>query len=96
MDKGISERRRTLRHDLRIRVQLYNNETKRYEKALLQDINHTGLYLITRRRLTLNQEIDIAVPTETDEDVIKIKAKVVRIGNHRSWGVFSYGCRILH
>ena len=29
-------------------------------------------------------------------DVIKIRARVIRIGHHRSWGVFSYGCRILH
>ena len=95
MKKNISERRRTVRHDLRMPVGLRQDETKGYQKALLHNINHVGLYLITRHRLTINQSIEIAVPTEPDEDMVKIRAKVIRIGNHRSWGVFSYGCRIL-
>lgn len=96
MDKGISERRRTFRHDLRIHVLLCSDATRGYQKALLQNINHGGLYLITRYSLNINQKIEITIPTEPGEDMIKLRAKVIRIGDHRSWGVFSYGCRILH
>ena len=95
MSKNISERRRTVRHDLRMPVRLRQDKTKGYQKALLHNINHVGLYLITRHRLIIDQSIEIAVPTEPDEEMVKIRAKVTRIGNHRSWGVFSYACRIL-
>ena len=96
MDKRISERRRTPRHDLSILLHLCDDKVKKQQNALLQNINHDGLYLITRHRLAMNQRIEIVVPTEPDVNTVKIKAKVTRIGNHRSWGEFSYGCRILH
>ena len=89
------ERRRTLRHELRIRVQLWNSERKCFQNAHLDNINHTGIYLMTRYQLALNQNLEIAIPTEAEGDPIKIKARVTRLGNHRSWGLFSYGCRIL-
>ncbi len=96
MDKRISGRRQTTRHDLNIQVRLHDDKTKRKQSALLENINHGGLYLITRHRLPMNQSIEILVPTEPDVDTVKIRARVVRIGNHRSWGVFSYGCCILY
>ena len=96
MDKRVSERRRTQRHDLSIDVHVLNNKTKKQQSALLQNINHGGLYLITRYRLIINQSIEITVPTEPDVDAVKIRTKVIRIGTHRSWGEFSYGCCILH
>ena len=89
MDKHISERRRTPR--LSIRVRLFTDKTQRQRSALLRNINYGGLYLITRFKLKINQNIEITVPTEADEEVRKIKAKVIRIGQYRSWGVFSYG-----
>ena len=95
MSKSISECRRTARHDLRIPVRLRQGETKGYQKALLHNINHVGFYVITSHRLTIDQSIEIVVPTELDEEMVKIRVKVIRIGSHRSWGVFSYGCRIL-
>lgn len=96
MDKMASERRRTLRRQLRVRVRLYNDETGEYENAHLENINYTGMYLITRRKLTMNQEVEVAIPSETHEDPLKIKATVIRLGNHRSWGLFSYACSIIH
>lgn len=96
MDKRISDRRRTFRYALRIRVHLYDDKTSKQQAALLHDINFGGLYLITRFKLSINQDIEIIVPSEPDEEVRKLKAKVIRMGQHRSWGVFSYGCCILH
>ena len=96
MDKMTSERRRTLRRQLQIRVRLYNNETGKYENAHLENINYTGMYLITRRKLAMNQKVEVAIPGETHEDPLTIKAKVIRQGNHRSWGLFSYACSIIH
>lgn len=96
MDKMASERRRTLRRQLRTRVRLYNDETGNYENAHLENINYTGMYLITRRKLAMSQEVEIAIPSENHEDPLKIRAKVIRLGNHRSWGLFSYACRIIH
>lgn len=97
MDKLQIERRETVRCGLRTRVHLYIEETGGYENAHLENINYTGLYLMTRRQLTMNQEIEIAMPPETpEEEPLKIKAQVMRVGNHRSWGLFSYACLILH
>ena len=96
MDKMTSERRRTLRRQLRIRVRLYNDETGEYENAHLENINYTGMYLITRRKLAINQGVEVLIPSETHEDPLTIKAKVIRQGNHRSWGLFSYACSIIH
>ena len=96
MDKHISERRRTCRYALRLRVHLYDDKTSKQQVVLLHDINFGGLYLIARLKLAINQHIEIVVPSEPDEEVRKLKAKVIRFGQHRSWGVFSYGCRILH
>lgn len=96
IDKIVTERRRTLRRNLRTRVRLFNEETKRYENAHLENINYTGMYLMTRRKLTIQQSVEIAVPSETDKNPITIKAKVIRQGRHRSWGLFSYACQILH
>lgn len=96
MKQIASERRRTLRRDVKTRVRLYNDQTGEYENAHLSNINYNGLYLMTRRKLRMAQEIEIAVPSESDADCIKIKAKVMRVGRHRSWGLFSYACHILH
>ena len=96
MDRIVTERRRTLRRNLRTRVRLFNKETNRYENAHLQNISYTGMYLMTRRKLALQQVVEIAVPSEADENPIRIKARVIRRGKHRSWGLFSYACRILH
>lgn len=91
-----SERRRTLRRQLRIRVRLYNDDTGEYENAHLENINYTGMYLITRRKLAMHQGVEVLIPSETHEDPLIIKAKVIRQGNHRSWGLFSYACSIIH
>lgn len=97
MDKLQIERRETVRCDLRSRVYLYIQESGKYENAHLENINYTGLYLMTRRKLKMNQEIEIAMPPEShEEEPLKIKAKVTRFGTHRSWGLFSYACLILH
>lgn len=96
MDKIVTERRRTLRRNLRTRVRLFNEETNSYENAHLDNINYTGMYLMTRRKLAVAQDVEIAVPSEEDENPIRIKARVIRQGRHRSWGLFSYACRILH
>lgn len=79
-----------------MRVRLYNARTDRYENASLENISYSGLYLMTRRKLKLNQDVEIAVPSESDDERLVIQARVVRKGNHRSWGLFSYACRILH
>ena len=96
MGKKNGERRKTRRHDLRTRVRLYNDETGRFENAHLENINYSGLYIMTRRKLNINDTVRISVPSEPDESPIKIKAKVIRLGNHRAWGLFSYACQILH
>lgn len=97
MDKIMSERRQTLRCELRTRVHLYIDETDDYENAHLENINYTGIYLMTRRKLAMNQEVEIAMPPDnTMDEPLKIKAKVMRYGKHRAWGLFSYACRILH
>ena len=97
MDELQIERRETVRCELRTRVHLYVKETDKYENAHLDNINYTGLYLMTRRKLHMDQEIEIAIPPETpDEEPLKIKARVTRFGKHRSWGLFSYACLILH
>lgn len=94
MDKLVSERRQAPRRNLRVRVRLYDARADAYQNAHLENISATGMYLITRRKLRINQILDIAVPSETHENPVLIKAKVVRKGNHRSWGLFSYACRI--
>ena len=96
MGKDGDDRRKTLRHELRTRVHLYNHETGRYENAHLENINYSGLYIMTRRKLNIDDTVKIAIPSEPDEDPIKIEAKVIRLGEHRAWGLFSYACRILH
>ena len=97
MDELHIERRETVRCELRTRVHLYIEETDEYENAHLENINYTGLYLMTRRKLKMDQEIEIAMPPEEPgEEPLKIKAKVMRLGKHRSWGLFSYACLILH
>jgi len=96
MNKVMYERRRTFRYELRTRVQLCNDEKNSYQNAHLENLNYTGMYLITRSKLAINQKIEIAIPGDPEEETIKIRAKVVRLGNHRSWGLFSYGCHILH
>gem|GEM_PF-3152175 len=89
------ERRRTFRHDLRLRVHLYGGDRSGYQYAHLENINHTGVYLITRRRLNMNEKVEMAIPAEPEQEAIKIRVKVIRFGNHRSWGLFSYGCHII-
>ena len=96
MGKNNGERRKTRRHNLRTRVRLYNDETGRFENAHLENINYSGLYIMTRRKLNINDTVRISVPSEPDENPIKIRAKVIRLGNHRTWGLFSYACQILH
>lgn len=96
MKQIATERRKTLRRDVRTRVRLLNDRTGEYENAHLSNINYTGLYLMTRRKLQLEQEVEIAVPSESDADSLTIKAIVIRVGHHRSWGLFSYACRIVH
>ncbi len=98
MDKLQIERRETIRCELRTRVYLYSEpQGDEYENAHLENINYTGLYLMTRRKLKMDQEIEIAMPPEAaDTEPLKIKARVMRLGNHRSWGLFSYACLILH
>ena len=44
----------------------------------------------------LNEKVELEIPAILKKDVIRINAKIVRPGKHRSWGLFSYGCRILH
>lgn len=96
MGKIAYERRTAVRHELRTRVRLYNEHTQSYEDAHLKDINASGMYLITRRKLSMDQIVEVVVPCEPDEDTIKLKGQVIRLGRHRSWGMFSYACRILH
>lgn len=96
MDKLVSERRQNHRRKVRARVRLFNDRTSEYENAHLENVSYSGMYLITRRKLNLNQTLEIAVPSDTEGDTLHIKAKVVREGSHRSWGLFSYACRILH
>ena len=96
MGKNKGERRKTRRHNLRTRVRLYNDETGRFEDAHLENINYSGLYIMTRRKLSISDTVRISVPSEPDENPIKIKAKVIRLGHHRAWGLFSYACQILH
>ena len=97
MDKLQIERRETVRCELRTRVYLYGERNNEYENAHLENINYTGLYLMTRRKLKMDQEIEIAMPPEApDEEPLRIKARVMRYGKHRSWGLFSYACLILH
>ena len=97
MDKLTIERRQTLRCELRTRVYLYLDDTECYENAHLENINYTGIYLMTRQKLVIDQEVEIAMPPDnTMDEPLKIKAKVMRYGKHRSWGLFSYACRILH
>ena len=94
MGKDGADRRKTLRHELRTRVQLYNDATGRYENAHLENINYSGLYIMTRCKLNIDDTVKIAIPSEPDEDPIKIEARVIRLGKHRGWGLFSYACRI--
>ncbi len=96
MQKLNNDRRRTIRREIRTRVRLRVGDTNAYENAHLVNLGRLGMYLMTRTRLRLGQEIEIVTPCEFDEDQIKIRARVVRQGNHRWWGLFSYGCRILH
>ena len=65
------------------------------QPAHLHDINETGIYLITRVRLAVNERIEIEVPSRRRKDVIRMTVKVIRPGRHRCWGLFSYGCRLL-
>lgn len=95
MDKVTHERRRTFRHDLRVRVHLYDEDKSSYQNAHLENINHTGIYLMTRCRLAINQKVEIEIPADSDGDGITIRARVMRLGRHRWWGLFSYGCHIL-
>ena len=96
MDATTNERRKNTRHELRTRVQLFNERTKKYEDAYLKNINSSGMYIITRRNLRIDQIIEIVVPCKPEEDTIKLRGQVMRIGHHRSWGIFSYACRIVH
>ena len=96
MDRIARERRKNIRHELKTRVRLFNEDTGVYEDAHLKDINSSGMYLITRRRLSMHQAVEIIVPCEPEEDTVKLKGRVIRVGKHRSWGMFSYACRILH
>ena len=66
MGKGGSERRKTRRHDLRTRVRLYNDETGHYENAHLENINYSGLYIMTRQKLNIDDTVKISVPSKTD------------------------------
>ncbi len=96
MDDLARERRKNVRHELKTRVRLFNENTGAHEDACLENINSSGMYLITRCRLLMHQAIEIIVPCNPGEDTIKLRGRVIRIGSHRSWGVFSYACRILH
>ena len=96
MDDIAYDRRNAIRQELRTKVHLFNEDIRSYENAHLRDISSSGMYLITRRKLSLNQTVQIVVPCEPDEDTIKIKGQVVRIGHHRSWGLFSYGCSLIY
>lgn len=95
MKKTKNERRQTLRRDIRTRVRLRSRRAGSYENAHLVNLGRGGLYLMTRSKLKMGEQVDIAVPSETDDDHIKIKVKVMRQGDHRWWGLFSYGCRLL-
>lgn len=95
MKRTANERRRTIRRDVRARVRLYTDKTGEYENAHLTNINQSGMYVMTRRKLAVGEKIQVAVPSETDDDPLTIKAEVIRKGIHRSWGLFSYACRII-
>jgi len=90
-----NERRRAVRQNIRSRVRLRAHQAGNFENAHLVDFGQDGLYVMTRFKLNIGQEVEIAVPSEADEDHVKITAKVIRKGTHRSWGLFSYGCRLL-
>ena len=95
MDKVASDRRRTLRHYVRTRVRMFNDKTQSFENAHLENISPRGVYIMTRNRMAIGQEAVIAVPSETEKDCLRIRVKVVRKGNHRAWGLFSYAMQIL-
>lgn len=96
MDDIAHNRREAVRHEVRIRIQLFNEDIGNYEKAHLRDLSVSGMYLITRRKLSLLQVVKVMVPCEPEEEIIKLEGLVIRIGHHRSWGMFSYGCRITY
>lgn len=91
MDDLAHNRRKAVRQEIRTRVHLFNEDIGSYEHAHLRDMSVSGMYLITRRKLSLHQVVKILVPCEPGEDPIKLKGQVVRVGHHRSWGMFSYG-----
>lgn len=96
MDDTAYDRRNAVRQELRTSVHLFNEDIGSYEDAHLRDLSGSGMYLITRCKLSLNQTIQIVVPCDPDEDTIKLQGQVARIGHHRSWGMFSYGCVITY
>lgn len=96
MDDLALDRRKSVRREIRTRVHLFNEDTANYEEAHLRDMSVSGIYLITRRKLSLNQRVRVAVPCEPGEETIKLTGQVVRVGHHRSWGMFSYGCSIVY
>jgi len=72
-----------------------SDQTGDYENAYLVNLDKGGMYIMSRRKLSIGQELVIAVPSEKDDDHVEMNVKVIRYGNHRSWGLFSYGCRLL-
>ncbi len=94
MEETKNERRRASRHEVRTRVGLRVKNDEAYEHAHLVNLGHNGLYVITRRKIDIGTEIEIEVPTGTSGD-LHIQAEVIRIGHHRYWGLFSYGCRVI-
>lgn len=96
MDDIACDRRKAVRREVNTKVQLFNEDIASYENAHLRDLSSCGMYLITRCKLLMNQSVRILVPCEPDERTIKLNGRVIRIGHHRSWGLFSYGCRLTY
>ncbi|MDH3640395.1 MAG: PilZ domain-containing protein [Gammaproteobacteria bacterium] len=95
MEKTKNDRRGALRHDVRTRIGLRLKGRGAYENAHLMNLGRDGLYIMARRKMSVGARIEIRIPAESPaEDDIHIQAEVIRVGNHRYWGLFSYGCRV--
>jgi len=96
VEKTKNERRRATRHDVRTRVSVRLKDRGAYEHAHLMNLGRDGLYIIARRKMSVGTRIEIRIATEiAGEEDIHIQAEVIRVGSHRSWGLFSYACRVI-
>ncbi len=96
MQKTKNERRQAPRHDVRTRVGLRLKDHRAFEYAHLMNLGRDGLYIMARRKLSVGARIEIRIGADVPgEQDIHIQAEVIRVGNHRSWGLFSYACRVI-